>query len=80
MAIKYFLYSEAQIKEKNQVLAKSSKEFIPGTVVVNGRRQKYTQLSDSPSMPRYIDTKLITSGELEAITYTKPETIIKNKR
>ena len=80
MAVKYFLYSEEQIKEKNSILSKMSQEFVPGTVVVNGRRQKFTQLSDGPSMPRYIDTKIIASGELANFTWTKPSSIIKSKR
>lgn len=80
MAFKYFLYSELQIKEKNNILAKSGKEFVPGTVVINGKRQKFTQLSDTAKMPRYIDTKVVASGEYNDFTVVKPSTIIKNKR
>lgn len=80
MAFKYFLYSELQIKEKNEILSKSGKEFIPGTIVLNGKRQKFSQISDSPNMPRYIDTKIITKGEESELTFVKPSTIIKSKR
>ena len=74
---KYFLYSDEQIKEKNQILARSDKEFVPGVVTMNGRKVKYTQLSDTASMPRYVDTKIVASGELNNFTYTKPQTVPK---
>lgn len=70
---KYFLYSEEQIKEKNAILAKQNKIFVPGVVVVNGTRQNFSQLSDSNSM-RYIDTKIIAEGNIKEITYQKPST------
>ena len=70
---KYFLYSEEQIKEKNAILAKQNKIFVPGVVVVNGTRPNFSQLSDSKSM-RYIDAKIIAEGNIKEITYQKPST------
>lgn len=69
---KYFLYSEEQLREKNTVLDSTGKTFSPGTVVVNGVRKKYTQLSDTPDLPRFIDTKIIAEGYLNNFTYTRP--------
>lgn len=80
MAYKYFLYSEVQINEKNSILSKSSKEFVPGTVTINGKRMKFSQLSDQPTMKRYIDTKIIAQGELEEMTYIMPTTTIRAKK
>ncbi len=80
MAYKYFLYSEIQINEKNNILSKSAKEFVPGNVTVNGRRVKFTQISDSPNMPRYIDTKIVAQGEESEMTYVNPSTTIKAKK
>jgi hypothetical protein len=77
MADKYFLYSDEQIKEKNQILAHSSKCFVPGVVVVNGKRVKYTQLSDTLTIPRFVDTKVIASGDLASFTYVEPTTSIR---
>lgn len=77
MAIKYFLYSDEQIAEKNKILEKSGKCFVPGVVTKNGKRIKYTQLSDSADMSRYVDTKVIVSGELSTFTYTKPTSQLK---
>jgi hypothetical protein len=76
MATKYFLYSDEQIKEKNAILARTGKEFVPGIVTKNGKRIKYTQLSDSPDINRFADTKIIASGELSSFTYTKPSSRI----
>ena len=72
MATMYFLYSDEQIKEKNQVLARSDKQFVPGVVALNGQKLKYSQLSSSPKMDRYVDAKVVASGELNDFTYTKP--------
>lgn len=69
---KYFLYSDEQIDEKNKILSKASKEFEPGVVVVNGVKKRFTQLSSSPDMPRFVDTKVIASGELDNFVYTMP--------
>lgn len=78
MAIKYFLYSDEQIKEKNTILGRTGKSFVPGTVTKNGKRYKFSQLSDKPDMgSRFIDTKIIASGELSSFTYTMPTTQIK---
>lgn len=70
----YFLYSREQFDEKNEILAKSNKEFVPGSVIVNGIRKEFTTLSSKPEIPRYIDTRIIAQGELKDFTYTKPKT------
>ena len=80
MAYKYFLYSELQISEKNNILSKSAKEFVPGSVAVGGTRMKFTQLSDTPTMPRYIDTRIVAEGEESEMTFTKPTTTIRAKK
>lgn len=75
--IKYFLYSHEQFKEKNLILAKSNKEFVPGVVIVNGVRKNFTALSSTPTLPRYFDTQVVASGEIENFTYTRPFTVKK---
>lgn len=80
MATVYFLYSDEQIKEKNAVLARASKVFEPGTVVVGGKRVKFTQLSDQPTISRFPDTKIIASGEEKDFTYVKPKSSIRKER
>ena len=58
----YFIYSEDQINEKNEILKKVGKRFVPGTIIVNGSRQKFTQLSKHNYITdkrRYTDAKVI---------------------
>ena len=75
---KYFLYSEDQFNEKNTILSKMGKTFTPGIVVTNGQRVRYTQLSDKPSIPRFIDTVIVAEGDINEFTFTEP--IVAKKR
>lgn len=77
MAFKYFLYSKEQIKEKNTILGKTNKVFEPGVISINGRKEKFTQLSSSPSIDRFVDTKIIASGEESNFTFTLPKAVPK---
>lgn len=77
MATMYFLYSDEQIKEKNLILARTSKKFEPGVVAVNGKKCKYTQLSPTATMARFVDTRIVASGELSSFSYTEPKSVIK---
>ena len=72
----YLLYSDEQIKEKNKILANCGKQFVPGVVTVQGKRCNFTQISDKPSIDRFIDTKIVASfNNLNEATYTMPRTI-----
>ncbi len=44
-------------------------------MVVNGKRAKFTQIHTSPTMPRFVDTKIVASGEQSTFTYTEPQII-----
>ena len=71
----YFLYSDEQIKEKNKILANCGKQFVPGTVTVQGKRSTFTQISNSPNIDRFIDTKIIASfNNITEATYIAPST------
>ena len=70
---KYFLYSEEQNKEKNNILNKTGYVFEPGTIIINGSRKKFTSISDKNSIPRFIDTKIIAEGNVENMTYIEPK-------
>ena len=69
---KYFLYSEDQIKEKNKILERLGKKFCPGSVSINGRMHKFTQLSNQSTIPRFPDTKVIASGDPTTFVYVMP--------
>lgn len=76
-AIKYFLYSDEQIKEKNEILDKVGKRFEPGIIIINGARMKFTQISNNPSIARFTDVRIVASGNLKDYNYTRPSSIIK---
>ena len=71
----YFLYSEEQFKEKNEILIKAGKSFETGTVVVNGNRKKFTQLSSNPKLPRFIDTTIVAEGYIDQFIYNEPKVV-----
>lgn len=71
----YFLYSESQLREKNEALKATGKEFIPGKVVINGKRNLFTQKQTTSTMPRYYDAIVVASVDDEkSIKFTMPET------
>lgn len=65
----YFIYSEQQEKERTEIESRMSRVFKPGTVVVNGRRRKFTELSRK-NTNRYPDCKLVAEGWKSKMTYT----------
>ena len=79
MAVKnefvYFLYSEEQLKERNEILAKQGKVFKPGTVYVGMSRLLFTQLSDKDYIDRFIDTKIVAKGYKNQMKFDMPKTI-----
>jgi hypothetical protein len=77
MAYKYFLYSDEQIAEKNKILNPVGKEFIPGTVAVGGTKKKFTQISSSNNITRFVDCKIIAEGEESEMSFTEPTVITK---
>jgi hypothetical protein len=69
----YFFYSDEQIKEKNDVLKNSGHRFEAGIVVVNGKKQKFSQVTTNKNiMKRYIDSYVVCEGILGDMTYTLP--------
>ena len=70
----YFLYSEEQIKEKNTILEKTGKVFIPGSVYIGMSRKLFTQLSDKDYMDTYIDTKVVAKGYKNQMKFDMPKT------
>ena len=69
----YFYYSDEQIREKNQVLKPSGKQFQAGIVVVNGKRQSFSQIvTNKDAMKRYIDAYVVCEGIMGDMTYSMP--------
>ena len=70
----YFLYSEQQSAERSDIERRMSRIFTPGTVIVNGRKKIFTEIS-SISANRYPDFKVFASGYRLQFFYTSPTTI-----
>ena len=71
-AIKYFLYSSEQLKLRKSVESKMGRKFKTGTVIVNGTRKPFTELS-SKSTSRFSDAIIVASGDPSLMNYTLPE-------
>lgn len=67
----YFLYSDQQSKERSEIDKRMSRVFSPGSVIVNGRKKIYTELSKSTTN-RYPDCKIIAEGWRSKMIYTPP--------
>ena len=65
----YFLYSEQQFKERTNIEKKMSRIFVPGTVIVNGKKRNFTEISKNSSN-RYPDCKVIAEGYKSKMKYT----------
>lgn len=68
----YFLYSEEQVKERNRILEKQGKIFVPGTVYVGMSRIPFSQMSEKDTLPRFIDTKVVAKGYQNQMKYNLP--------
>lgn len=69
---RYFLYSQAQYKERSETEKTLGRTYIPGKVLVNGRWKDYTEISTKPSNNKYADAKLLIEGYLDSVNYKKP--------
>lgn len=67
----YFLYSDQQSKERSEIDKRMSRVFSPGSVIVNGRKKIYTELSKSTTN-RYPDCKIVAEGWRSKMIYTPP--------
>lgn len=69
--IKYFLFSREQMEFMKNMEAVQGKRFRTGTVIVNGIRKQFTELSSS-GVSRYSDAKIVAQGDISRIKYTPP--------
>lgn len=69
----YFIYSKEDLDKRTNMLKSVGTGYTPGTVLVNGKIKKYTEMVDSlDNQTLNSDVKLIIKGKLENITYTEP--------
>lgn len=73
MATKYFLFSSQQLEDRKRMEEKLGKRFVAGSVVVNGARKSFTELSSNPTS-RYSDAKIVLqTDDIKSIKYTMPK-------
>lgn len=65
----YFLYSEQQEKKRTELETRLHRVFVPGTVIVNGRRVNFTELSYK-STNSFTDCKIVAEGWKSKMNYT----------
>lgn len=81
----YFVYSEIEIKEKNQILSKMGKQFQPGTVIVNGVRKQFSNKIKNVTESNFIvnlskrfpDVIVVAEGNEDQFVYENSANILK---
>lgn len=68
----YFLYSQKQVDDKNELYDRMNKKFVLGTVIFNGKKKEYSSMSDKPELPRYADVRVVAEGDTDKLVYTAP--------
>lgn len=69
--MKYFVFSQVQMKEQKEVSRVMGKNYNPKTVIINGAQKVYTDILDDPSKSLYTDAMVVASGDLNDMKYTK---------
>lgn len=71
--IKYFLFSAEQLRFRKKIEEQMGRIFNVGTVIVNGERKPFTEISSSSISPRFSDSTVVASGKLNEMNYTIPK-------
>ena len=70
--IKYFLFSQDYVKERNEVLNKVNKQMVLGTVAYNGEIMEFSNLSSTKNLARHADAIVVAEGDPNTMRYTMP--------
>lgn len=73
----YFLFSQQEVNDKNELYDRMSRKLQLGTVIYNGRKKEFSSLSDKPELPRYTDVRIVAEGETDKMIYTMPRSVQK---
>lgn len=68
--VKSFIYSQMQQNELKELYGKN---YTFGHVIVNGQKKTYTSILVDPTKCRFSDAKVLITGELDKIQYTKAQ-------
>lgn len=69
---KYFIFSREQLDTRKKVEETIGKKYIPGEVIVKGKKQLFTEITETPSA-RYKDSIVVVKGKLSEFRYTLPK-------
>lgn len=69
---RYWLYSSSQMEFQKRMEENMGKRYKVGTVIYQGKRRNYTELSTSPTSSQYSDAKIVAQGDMRTIKYTTP--------
>ena len=69
MAVKTFIFSQTQQSELKKIYGKN---YTFGHVIVNGQKKIYTDIIKDIAKCRFSDAKVLITGEINSIQYTKP--------
>ena len=73
MSLKYFMFSTEQFNHIKNTEQAFGHNYTPGKVLSKGNFKRYTEILDDPKNSRYSDAKVVASGDIEQMTYTKSE-------
>lgn len=65
----YFIFSEEQKALRKGIEEKMSRNFVPGTVIVNGVRHRYTEMNTTGKL-KYPDSRIVASGLQSVMMFT----------
>jgi len=65
----YFLYSDQQLSDRLKIERKINRTFKPGTVIDNGKKKLFTEISKKPTN-RYPDCQVVAEGYRSQMTFT----------
>lgn len=70
MAVKTFVFSQTQQAELKKLYGKN---YTFGHVIVNGQKKIYTDIIPDIAKCRFSDAKVLITGEISNIQYTKAQ-------
>ena len=66
---KYFVFSREQMNMKRNMAKKLSQEYKPGLVFIGNSYKEFTDIVDNPSLAKFSDSIIVTSGDINTIKY-----------
>jgi hypothetical protein len=71
--IKYFMFSQDQVKKARELYAKLGKQYKAVKVLVNGVWKEYSEIVSDPKDCHFSDAIIVVKTDINKATYTKKE-------